>query len=147
MHWWESHLGRFLLAKSRSQPLDTSLLCDIITYRKPLLLPWIKPHLPVRSQLYCCRCKHTFLGAFEKLLKANVNFVTSVRQSRRVEQFGSHWMDFYGSLYLSIFSNVVQEIQVPLKYDKMDILSEILLRMRNVSDRSCRKNQNTFYVQ
>jgi len=38
---------------------------------------------------------YTFLGAFAKLRKATINFVSSVRPSVRMEQLGSHWTDFH----------------------------------------------------
>jgi hypothetical protein len=37
---------------------------------------------------------HYFFGAVAKLRKATISFVTSVRLSVRMEQLGSHWMDF-----------------------------------------------------
>jgi len=38
--------------------------------------------------------------------------------SVRTEQIGSHWMDFYKTLYLRDFRKRVDEIQVLLKYEK-----------------------------
>jgi hypothetical protein len=35
-----------------------------------------------------------FLGVFAEVQKMNINFVMSVRPSVRLEQLGSHWMDF-----------------------------------------------------
>jgi hypothetical protein len=68
-------------------------------------------------------------------------------------------MDFHENLYLSIFRNSGKNIQVSLKADKsssmhlhdghcafMIVSSQILHRMRNVSDKSCRENQNTHLV-
>jgi len=74
------------------------------------------------------------------------------------EQFGSHWTDFEEILYLRIFRKSVEKIPVSLKYDKKNgyitwrhantynSISVILLRMRNVSDKSCRENQNTHFI-
>jgi hypothetical protein len=65
---------------------------------------------------------------------------------------------FRKSRYLSIFGNSVENIQVSLKSDNnngtlhedictfMIISRWIILRMRNVSDTSCRENQNTHFV-
>ena len=36
----------------------------------------------------------------------------------RMEQFGSHWMNFYDNSYLSIFQKSVKKIQVLLKFDR-----------------------------
>jgi hypothetical protein len=75
-----------------------------------------------------------------------------------MEQPGSHWTDFYETCYFSIFRKPVQKIQVSLKSDNnngtlhedlctfMTIYRWILLRMRNVSDKSCRENQNTHFM-
>jgi len=38
--------------------------------------------------------------------------------SIRMEQFDSHWTDFSGILYLSIFRKSLEKIQVSLKSDK-----------------------------
>jgi len=35
----------------------------------------------------------------------------------RMEQFGSHWMNFYDNSYLSIFQKSVKKMQVSLKSD------------------------------
>jgi hypothetical protein len=101
------------------------------------------------------------LGARKiKKKRGNINFVMSmyvlVCLSVHVEQLGSHWKDFREILYLNIFRKSVERIQVPLKSDKyighilhedqytfMIISRSFLLGMRNVSDESCRKNQNS----
>ena len=67
----------------------------------------------VRSQMsdrYCDCVIPLFLGAFAKLRKATVSFVTSVRPSVRMEQLGSHWTDFREIWYLSIFRKPVEKI-------------------------------------
>ena len=61
--------------------------------------------------------------------------------------------------YLSIFGKSVEKVQVLWKSDKnnsstlheavytfMTISRPVLLRMRNVSDKSCRKNQNKHFM-
>jgi len=95
------------------------------------------------------------LGAFAKQRKATISFVVSVRPSVRIEQLGSHWTDFHYIWHLCIFRKSVEKIQVSLKSDKNNgtlhedryvflIISRlILLRMRNVSDKSCWENQKT----
>jgi hypothetical protein len=96
-----------------------------------------------------------FLGAFAKLQKSTISFVISVSPSARKEQLGSHWKDFHEILYMCIFLNDVLKIQFWLKSDKktgtsdedvwlfMIIPLSILLRMRNISHKSCRENENT----
>jgi len=77
-------------------------------------------------------------------------------------QLGCHWTDFH-EIYLSIFRKSVENIQVSLKPDNNSgyftlhyitlrrvysyELSRRILGNRNVSDKSCWENQNTFYVQ
>jgi len=56
-----------------------------------------------------------FLGAFEKLRKATVRIVMSVRPSVcaspvRMEQIGSHWMDFNEIWYCSVFRKPVDKL-------------------------------------
>jgi len=75
-----------------------------------------------------------------------------------MEQLDSHWTDFDEIWYLSIFRKSAEKIQVALKSDKIGgasyaiqytflIMSRsVLLRTRNVSDKSCRRNQNTHFV-
>ena len=100
----------------------------------------------------------TYLGTFAKLPKATTSFM-SVCPSVRMEQLGSHWTDFYEIWCLSIFRKSVEKIQVSFKSDNNNgtlhddlctfmITSRwILLRIRNVSHKNSRENQNTFYVQ
>jgi hypothetical protein len=103
------------------------------------------------------------LGAFVKLRKAIVSFVVSVRLSLFVRP--SAWNNsasigtyFHEIWYLSIFRKSVGKIQVSFKCDENNgystwrqiyfliISRSILLRMRNVSVKSCRENQNTHFV-
>jgi hypothetical protein len=75
-----------------------------------------------------------------------------------MEQLGSHWTDFHEILYLSIFIKSAEKIQVSLNLTTitgtlhddlctfMIISRWILVRMRNVSDKSCTENQNTHFM-
>jgi hypothetical protein len=47
-----------------------------------------------------------------KLRKAIISFVMSVCLSVRMEQFGSNWTDFHEMLYLGIFRELGEKIQV-----------------------------------
>jgi len=80
----------------------------------------------------------------------------SVRPSVSMEQLGFHWTDFHKIWYLKVLKKSVEKIQVSLKSDKnrgyfymktnihFFITSRsFFLRMRNVSDKSCKENQNT----
>jgi hypothetical protein len=66
------------------------------------------------------------LSALEKLRKATISFVMSVRPSvclsvclsARMKQFGSNRTEFNEIWYLSIFRKSVNNIQVSLKPDK-----------------------------
>jgi hypothetical protein len=65
------------------------------------------PHLhTIRSPCALCYalCK-LFLGAYVKLLKAAISFVTSVRLSVRMENLGSHWKDFHDNIWV-FFENL-----------------------------------------
>jgi len=57
------------------------------------------------------------LGAFAKLRKMTISFVTAVRPSVRME-LGSYWKNFHEILYLRIFRKSVGKMQVSLKSDK-----------------------------
>ena len=75
-----------------------------------------------------------------------------------MEQLGSHLTDFQEILCLRTFSKNIEKIQISLKYTVITgTLHEdrcifritprlFLLRMRNVSDKSCRENQNIHFV-
>ena len=74
-----------------------------------------------------------------------------------MEQLDSHWTDFHEIWYWIMFLKSVQKIQVPLISDKnngyftwpiyiFDHISLILLRMRNVLDKSSREDQNTHFI-
>ena len=91
---------------------------------------------------------------FAKLLKASSSL--SVRPSTCIEQLGYHWMEFHDIWYFCIFHKYVEKIHVSLKSDKNNgyftwwpiyiffiISRSFILRMINVSDKSCRRNQNT----
>jgi hypothetical protein len=79
-----------------------------------------------------------------------------VRLSVRMEQLGSPWTDFHEVWYLNIFRKSVEKIQILLKYDKntgyfkckpthlCDHISIFFLfRMRNISEKCGKENQNT----
>jgi len=95
-----------------------------------------------------------FFGAFGKFRKATISFVVSVRPSVRMEQLGCRWTDFHEFWYLKILRNSVEKIQVWLKSDKNNsedlctylISCLVLLRMRNISGKSCRENQNAHFM-
>jgi hypothetical protein len=111
---------------------------------------------------------HNFLWAFTKLQTATIHFVTSVCLPIRppvsmclsilMQLLDFHPKDFHELMYLIIFLKSVDRIQVSLKSDKnkstlheipmygtfMIISCLILLRVRNVSDKNRRENQNTF---
>ena len=90
------------------------------------------------------------LGAFAELLKATMSFVLSDCPPQ-----GTTRLKLDRFSYLSIFRKYVEKIHVSLKYDNNNgtlhedrytvliVSLSVLLRMRNVSDKSCRENQNT----
>ena len=94
-------------------------------------------------------------------LPACLSVCLSVSIFFRMQQLGSQWKDFRDILYLSIFPNSVEKIQVSLKSGInneyftrrrmyctfMIVFRWVLLRRWNISDKICRENQDTFYVQ
>ena len=80
--------------------------------------------------------------------------------SVRIVQLTSHWKDFHVTWYLSILRKSVGNIQASLTSDKnnryciwrpiyivyLNLSRWILLRMKNVSSRICRWNQNIHFV-
>jgi len=82
----------------------------------------------------------------------------SVRPSVCVEQLGRHWLDSKEICYLNIFKKSVGKIQLSLKSDKnkgyftgdqytfLIISRLVLLRIKNVSDKSCRETRNTHFM-
>ena len=92
----------------------------------------------------------TYLGTFAKLWKATISFAMSVHLHEIA------WLPLDGfSLNLTwvFFRKSVEKVKV-LKSDKNNgyftwrpmISHWILLRMRNISGRSCKENQNTFFM-
>ena len=114
---------------------------------------------PYKTHKCTLQAECKYFGDFTKLQKATISFVMSVCLSVRMKQLGSHWRDFHDIWYLTIFRKSVQKTQVSLQADRnneyftwspmyiYDIFRWILLKMKTVSDKSYRENQNTFYVQ
>ena len=101
-----------------------------------------------------------FLGAFAKLRQATIIFIASIRPSVRMEQLGSHWTDFYGSLFLSIFQKKCREnlslIKIGKEYrffldkDQYTFLAtslSVLCRMNKFRAIDVKNIENPFYVQ
>jgi len=82
------------------------------------------------------RSRHgLFEGSFEKLRKASISLDMRVCPSVHMGEVGSHWTDFHEIRHLYIFRKSVKKNP-----------SCLLLRMRNVSDKTCRENQNTNFM-
>ena len=100
-----------------------------------------------------------FLGAFEKLRKVATSFVIFVRSS--VRRHGATWLPLDGFLWNLIFEPFFENLSRKFKFHYnptkimgtlhedvstfMAISGLILLRMRNVSNKSCRENENTHF--
>ena len=93
------------------------------------------------------------LGALAKLRKANISFLFSVC----IKQLGSHWRDFDYIWCLMVFRNPVEtKFSKYLKritrtlhqnlFTFQIIFRCILLRVGNISDRSCRENKSTYFM-
>ena len=83
-------------------------------------------------------------GAFKKLRKTIVSFVVSVCLSVlsfvRMEQLGCHWKDFHENL-TRMTGTLCDHLWI-----FMAASGWILLRIRNVSDKSCRESQDPHFV-
>jgi len=94
----------------------------------------------------------------KRLLAFVLSVRLCVRPCIRMEHFGSNLTHFHEILYLRIFRISVEKNQVSLKSDRNKryftwrpiyifiIFCSFLLKMKNVSDKSCTENQNTRFV-
>ena len=147
-----SHATWTLLA-----PLVCTFKSEMAEYPHVILYPWSnfveirlgdethEWHIP-----YQCA---SFLGAFSKLRKATVAFVMSVHPHGTA---GLPLDGYSRNLIFEDFSNIRRENSSSIKiweeyralYMKTNVhmitSHSVLLRMRNVSDKSCRENQNTY---
>jgi hypothetical protein len=103
----------------------------------------------------------SWLGVFAKLQKVTISFTMSACPSVPPSAWKNSVLTgqiFKKKLYMSIFRKSVKKIQVSLKSDKNNstlhedqrtffiITRSGLLRVGNVSDKSCRENQNTYFM-
>jgi hypothetical protein len=135
-----------------SRKVAVQIMFNFVYDYKPLLLS----HAPTQPNTHT----HTLLGAFTKLQKVTSSFVISFRLSvwpRRTtlltqDRFSWHLIfECFSKISpenLS-FIKIWQEQQVlymkPKKYI-WSYVTKLFLRVRNVSDRSCRENQNTYFM-
>jgi hypothetical protein len=97
-----------------------------------------------------------FLGAFTKLRNMNTCFIWFVHLPVClvcVVRLHSHWTDFHEIWYLRIFKKLLRKFKFVKNLSRLTSASHedrctfmiiyhwILLRMRNISDRSCIENQ------
>jgi hypothetical protein len=97
-------------------------------------------------------------GAYAKLGKATISFVMSVRLSFRMEKHGFHWNYSHEIWCLKFFSKSCTENWSFIKIGQAEgcfkwrpihifIISHTFLpRMKNVSDKLCKENQNIHSV-
>jgi hypothetical protein len=88
------------------------------------------------------------------------NSSVHVYLSVRMEQLGCHWTNFYRIFYSIIFRSSIKKIKIAFKSDNnngyfmwrptqcahMIISISILFRMKNISDRSCKEYQITYFI-
>ena len=92
----------------------------------------------------CNECKFAIsLGAFAKLQKATVCLILSACLSVG-PPIRSHWTDFHEIWYLSTFRKKCTLHDYLCTF--MTIYCLIILRMRNISDKYCRENQNIHFL-
>jgi hypothetical protein len=119
--------------------------------------------LEMRSNFFFykfCLNFRAVLGTFGKLRKATISFFISISPSFSPHGTTRLSLDGYSLHFVFEYlsKKTVEKIQVSLKSDKNNgyltrqqyifliISRSILLRMKNVSDKSCRENQNTYFV-
>ena len=154
-----------MLATIVSVCLTRIMLCCVDLIRNRFVI-----HVPCNSEAhasawYIYTVWHSS-GAFAKFRKATVSFVMSdcvfclsVRLTGRMEQLDSHWTDFHEIWYLSIFRKYVGIIKISLTSSKNNgyftwrpiyiffiVSRSILLRMKNISHKSCGVNHNMYFV-
>ena len=161
-HWW-NHIDRV-----KAKYSEIKYRCDFFQSKYQNILPGIEPgpQNGVSATYETMRqfCKGQLvntvggimarLGACKYLRKASISFIMPVRPHRtRLPLQGVPWNFIFGILRKS-----VEKIRVSLKSDKNNgyvkrrathfftTSLSVLLIMRNVSDKSCRENQNTHFV-
>jgi hypothetical protein len=134
-----THYNRILFTPARRQPPSGRNTLVVSTWLNSL-------------NTLVCIC--WLLGAFAKLRKATTSFVMSVRPHGTAR----HWMDFDEIWYLSFLEKSVDKFQVSLKSDENNgyftwrlftfftVSHWIFLRTRNISNKSYRQNQNTYFT-
>jgi hypothetical protein len=87
-----------------------------------------------------------FLGAFTKLRKATISFDMPACLS--VRPHGITWLPLEGFSYNLIFGDFFENLSIKFNfhYNLTRIMGNVH-EDRNVSDKICKENQNTFYVQ
>ena len=127
-------------AKATIFPSRRLWVYKIILYmfRYPYFVSWYVTHMKL--------C----LGAFAKLRKATISLVKSVRQHGKLR---SYRRDFHGISYFTyFFENLSRNFKFHLNVPRLTgtlhvdlctfiISRRILLRMRNISGKSCRDNE------
>jgi len=102
----------------------------------------------------------TLLGTFAKLWNLTISFVTSVQLSVRMKQLSSCWVDCHEILYLrNLKKKTSRKCKFNLNWTRITSIlyddpytffitsCSVILRIKSISDKSCRGNQNTFCVQ
>ena len=117
-------LGNYLLSCKtcfKNYPMAPCMFVHTITFirfqfsARVVLRRLKNHHFRVSCAFYTFK---RFSQSCEKRLLGSSCLSLSVCPSVRMEQLGSHWMDFNETLYLSFSRNYVEEFQVSLKSDK-----------------------------
>jgi hypothetical protein len=101
--WWTEELSETCRVSFQNK---FEKLVRLVGYYKGICHD-ARPHVTMHGHMNV-----KFLGAFAKLQKATTFFVKSVCLSVRMERLDSHWMDFHGIWYLSIFRKYFDKSQV-----------------------------------
>jgi hypothetical protein len=127
------------------------LHCTVTKYRRQGKNYWNRPHFVDNTSITC-----HFSGAFAKFRQAIISFVMSVRPSVCMKKSAPTERFF---MKFDILRKLFGKIQVSIRYDQDNgyftwrpiyvhlITSRShLRRIGNVSDKSCRENQNTHFT-
>ena len=106
-----------------------------------------------------CKIAKTTTSSFVSAVSVcpSVSISLSVSQSVHMEQLSSHYTDFHEIWYWVLVGNLSRKVKVHSNLTIITgtlheeqytflIISRSILRTKNVSDKSCTENHNTFYT-
>jgi hypothetical protein len=138
--------------------INDILICMSFTSRNYLLFSLLKYIPKFLTSDWFLQLNIFLWGTSPCPARFRLSQISEKGQLRNVCPHGTSRLQLYGCWYLSIFRKSVEKIRILLKSDMnastlhtslcafMIITVLVLLRMRNVSEESCRENQNTYFM-